>query len=85
MYENEREAEMKRIRFHNRKSVEELIKPILNLELIKMFSSNDRPQFDQVPLRFETFQHYRDVWIPLFLYETYSQMINQRGDKDKER
>eukprot|EP00347_Sterkiella_histriomuscorum_P002715 403367086 len=85
MYEAEKEAEMKRIRYHNRKSAEELIKPILNLELVKMFSSEDRPPLTEIPLQFENFQHYRDIWIPLFLYETYSQMINQRGDRDKEK
>ena len=50
MYEIEKEAEMKGIRYHNRKSAEELIKPILNLELVKMFSSEDRPPLKEIPL-----------------------------------
>ena len=37
--------ERKKIRYHNRKSVEELIKPILSLELIEMFYQDKRPNF----------------------------------------
>ncbi|CDW72124.1 splicing endonuclease positive effector [Stylonychia lemnae] len=85
LYQEEREAEMKQIRWHNRKTADELIKPILNLDLIQRFSNEQKPQFEQVPLQFESFQHYRDTWIPLFLYETYNQMINQRTDRDKEK
>ena len=46
---------MKKLRYHNRRSVEELIRPILNLELIEMFFSGAKPIFDAIPLQFESF------------------------------
>lgn len=76
---------MKKIRFHNRKNADDLIKPILNLEIVQMFSSDDIPDMFPIPLTFEDFEQYRNTWIPLFLYETYSQMINYKGDKDKDK
>jgi hypothetical protein len=50
-----------------------------------MFKAEERPVFEPVPPAFESFEQYRDTWIPLFLYETYNQLINQRYDGDKER
>lgn len=73
------------MRFHTRKTVDEIIRPILNLELIEMFSEEEKMTFEPVPLKFNSFQHYRDIWIPLFLYETYSQMINSRTEAEKDR
>ena len=66
---------MKKIRFHQRKNVEELIQPIISLELVEMFYKK-KPQFENLPLKFISHQQYRDIWIPLFLYEVFSSMIN---------
>lgn len=42
---------MKKIRFHQRKNVEELIQPIISLELVEMFYKK-KPQFENLPLKF---------------------------------
>ena len=65
--------------------MDELVRPILNLDLIEMFAQDARPEFDQVPLQFESFDQYRNTWIPLFLFETYSQLINKRTENDKDK
>ena len=46
---------LKKLRFHNRKSVDELIRPILNLDLVEMFSHGERPVFEPIPLKFTSF------------------------------
>ena len=76
---------MRQVRFLGRRGVDELIRPILNLDIVEQFSTEENKTFDPVPLEFESFQQYRDIWIPLFLYETYSQLISSRTDADKER
>ena len=43
--EREREEKLKKIRFLHRKTVDELIRPILNLDLVEMFL-NDKPDFE---------------------------------------
>lgn len=75
---------MRQIRFNGRRCVDELIRPILNLDIVEQFSTEENKNFDPVPLQFESFSQYRDIWIPLFLYETYSQLISSRTDADKE-
>jgi len=41
---------MRLMRFHTRKNVDELIRPILNFDIIEQFSSEDNKNFDPVPL-----------------------------------
>lgn len=56
------------------------------MELLEtFFEDTEKPQFESVPNKFESFTQYRDIWISLFLYETYNQMINQRTMADKDR
>lgn len=38
MYDQQKEEEKRKIRYHNRKTVDELIKPILSLEIIEKFA-----------------------------------------------
>ena len=71
------------IRYHDRKKVDELIKPILSLDLVQEFYEKDRKLLDdqlpKVPDSFEDHHQYMSAWIPLFLYETYNQLISQRS------
>jgi len=48
--ERQREEELRKIRYHNRRNADELIKPILNLELVEMFSSEEKLTFEPIPL-----------------------------------
>lgn len=50
-----------------------------------MFYTN-KPKFDSLPLQFGSHREYRDTWIPLFLFEVFSSMINQNcyDSRDKE-
>jgi hypothetical protein len=65
---------MRLVRFHNRLNVDELLSPILNLEILDMFP--DTTQMSVVPEKFESSAEYFMVWQQLFLYETYNQLIN---------
>lgn len=71
------------IRFHDRKKVDELIKPILSLDLVEEFYEKDpdllAEQLPKVQTTFENHMQYMTSWIPLFLYETYNQLISQRS------
>jgi hypothetical protein len=49
-HEKQREEELRKIRYHNRRNADELIKPILNLELVEMFSSEEKLTFEPIPL-----------------------------------
>lgn len=47
----EREEFERKLRFLHRKGVDELVKPILNLEIIEMFNDVNRPSgFDPIPI-----------------------------------
>ena len=74
----EQEQREKTIRFHSRNRVDELIQPILSLELIKQFYEDDPQgkQLEIVPTSFESHTEYMNSWMPLFLFETYNQMIS---------
>mgnify|MGYP000949055843 CR=1 FL=1 len=82
---------MKAIRFKNRLNVDELIQPILNLEIIDMYlPQGDAKEIDQnmfpvLPKTFNNSMEYFDMWLKLFLYETYNQLINQRNESDKDK
>ena len=84
----EQEAKAKLIRFHERNNVDELIKPILSLELVKEFCNEEEQpgkNLPAVPTSFENHVQYMDHWIPLFLYETYNQMISQKSVSQHDR
>lgn len=67
---------MRLVRFKNRWNVDELIQPILNLEIIDMYmdeaSNQSAGMFPVLPIRFESSSQYFDLWHKLFLYETYN-------------
>ena len=67
-------------RFHDRKKVDELIKPILSLDLVEEFYDKDTEllaeQLPKVSIIFENHLQYMTSWIPLFLFETYNQLIS---------
>jgi hypothetical protein len=48
--EQEREERMRQIRFNGRRCVDELIRPILNLDIVEQFSTEENKNFDHVPL-----------------------------------
>ncbi|EER09622.1 splicing endonuclease positive effector sen1, putative [Perkinsus marinus ATCC 50983] len=56
-------------------------------ELKKLHENEDELGFDHVPLRFENFEEYNDVFYPLFLRETKSQLDRarhmERGETEK--
>ena len=41
--------------------------------------------FPVIPLQFEHSQQYFDIWVQLFIYETYNQLINKRNESEKDR
>jgi hypothetical protein len=51
----ERQEGLRKMRFNTRRTVDELIRPILNLDIIETFSQEKRPQFDQIPLKFDNY------------------------------
>jgi hypothetical protein len=51
----EREERERRFRYMHRRSVDELIQPILNLEIIEMHA-DDNLEFMNVPSKFESFE-----------------------------
>ena len=91
---------MKQIRYKNRKSVDELIQPILNLDIINLYFPGDPASeeyqkeqekflrddemFPALPTKFDSPIRYQELWIQLNLFETYNQLINQRNDSDKD-
>jgi hypothetical protein len=56
---------MRLIRFKNRKNVDELVRPILNLELVNMYSDEklDQSMFPILPQVFESSSQYFDCWL----------------------
>jgi hypothetical protein len=67
----EREEIERRFRYNTRKTVDELIQPILSLDIIELHAEENL-QFESVPNQFDSFEHYQSIWIPLFLFETYN-------------
>jgi hypothetical protein len=68
---------MKKFRFEHRKSIDSFLQPLLNLEIFtNMFTSHK--YFDAIPDYFESFSHYIRIMEPLYLYETYCMLSNQR-------
>ena len=45
----------------------------------------DQQIFPVLPKVFESSDDYFKMWLSLFLYETYNQLINQRNESDKDR
>ena len=62
------------MRFHARNQVNELILPILSLELVKQFYEDDPhgKELGTIPESFDNHPDYMDSWMPLFLFETYN-------------
>lgn len=83
----EKEEQDRRIRWHDRKNVEELIGPILSLELVNSFYGQppDELMLPKIPKSFTSHQEYMQSWMPLFLYETYNQIISSRGASKLDR
>jgi hypothetical protein len=67
--------------------VEELISPILSLELVKSYykQNPDDLYLPSVPVSFSTHQEYMESWMPLFLYEAYNQLISNRSSTNADR
>jgi len=75
--QQERDAKMRLIRFKNRLNVDELIQPILNLEIVDMYQAAegeklDSAMFPVLPMVFDSASEYFSKWLKLFLYETYN-------------
>ena len=67
----------KKKRFNERKSIDSLLRLILNLEILDMFSKDKIMM--PLPKNFpEGHQQYLEHWEKLFLYEMYSLIINSR-------
>lgn len=70
----EREEKERKLRYADRNNVEELIGPILSLDIVKEFydkSLNDL-NLPEVPTVFPSHTSYMQAWMPLFLFETYN-------------
>ena len=77
------------MRFSNRKNVDELLQPILSLDIIDKFKGVDIMKandelFPELPERFSSPIEYADLWTRLNLYETFNQLINQRNESEKD-
>lgn len=91
-YEEEKRREeqeiLRKIRFADRNNVEELILPILSNDLVHQFHNQAGEQlantFRPVPNCFASGEEYLNVWMPLFLYETYNQLISQKNTSKDE-
>jgi hypothetical protein len=59
--------------------VDELIQPILSLDLVTSFHNSETVTLPQAPLKYASAEQYLECWIPLFLFETYSQMISSKS------
>lgn len=72
--EKELAEKMRMIRYKNRKNVDELIHPLLNLELINMFALDfedsdpkwNNGYFPVLPAKFENNEEYFEKWLKLF-------------------
>ena len=83
----EYEQKLRRMRFEDRNNVEELISPILSLDLVEQFHGKSPDDLAQelptVPNMFNSVEEYLEIWIPLFLYETYNQLIQKKSKEAK--
>ncbi len=77
-----KEAREKAFRFENRKSMDELMRQILNGDLFDVYDGVKK--FPQVPLSFEDHEEYRRLWHYLFAFELLSQIRNGRRDVAKD-
>ena len=76
---------MKQIRYTNRNNVDELIQPLLNLDILNFYATEegvdiDQNMFPRLPMIFDSEISYFNDWHLLFLYETYNQLINKKND-----
>jgi hypothetical protein len=83
-YASKIEAKAKEYRKSKRKSLDELLRVILNGDLFEMFDDIKPKDFPVVPLSFPNHAHYLDVWETLFTYEVYSMLLNSRRGASKE-
>ena len=80
----EAEAKAKAYRFQNRKSLEEILRKLLNGDIFDMFQSIRPQDFPRIPIKFEGHWEYAEVWEFLFTYEVYNSLLNnRRGGKDE--
>jgi hypothetical protein len=66
---------MREIRYKNRRQVDELISPILNLSIVKNYQVKEgeaKIQFPTLPKIFKSPEEYFEKWLQLFIYETYN-------------
>ena len=58
----EAEAKAKAYRFQNRKSLEEILRKLLNGDIFDMFQSIRPQDFPRIPIKFEGHWEYAEVW-----------------------
>ena len=94
----ELEERKRQQRYKTRKNIDELVQPILSLEIINSYyftqdEFNDakkraffdnRDLFPLLPHKFEKAVEYQEKWIKLNLYETFNQLINQKNESEKD-
>lgn len=83
----EKEEKDRKFRYSDRNNVEELIGPILSLYIVKEYYNKplDSLQMESVQDHFDSHSDYMNAWMPLFLYETYNQIISSRGASSLDR
>lgn len=57
------------------------------MDLVSSFynKKHDELCLPTVPVNFRNHQEYMEAWMPLFLYETYNQIISSRGASSMDR
>jgi hypothetical protein len=75
------ELSNKRYRYETRKSADEFIVKLLNLSLFNQNSVNHDP----IPDKFENYTQYRNIWYPLFEYESFCQLVSLRSEGSKSK
>jgi hypothetical protein len=80
--ENERKA--RHYRYENRRSLDELLRKILNGDLFELFCDVRNFAFEEIPLRFASHSDYLNCWEFNFSYEVYSLLMNTRRSDGKD-
>jgi hypothetical protein len=78
------EKRAREFRYKNRKSVDEILRVLLNGDLFDMFESVKPREFPVASLKYRNHSEYLDKWEFLWTYELKSTLCNSRRGNSKE-
>jgi len=76
--------QLMRRRYENRASIDDFVRPILNIDILDRFQGKSRHDFRPLDPNFDDHRTYLEKWEHLFMYETYNMLLNSRRTTDKE-